>query len=125
MAAKPFQAAVEIQLPNGTEGQNGFVHVPSGKRLVIEYASGEAFVPTGQKALLSVITSLHGQQTGTRHYLQTTTAGSFGAPDYFSAGQVVRLYADAGTTVMLRADRNNPTGSAIARLSISGELIDV
>ncbi len=125
MATKPFQTAVEIQLPNGTEGQNGFYQVPSAKRLVIEYASGEAFVPTGQKALLSVITSLQGQQTGTRHYLQTTTAGSFGSQDYFSAGEKVRLYADAGTTVMLRADRNSPSGAAIARLSISGELIDV
>ncbi len=29
----PFQAAVEIKLPNGTGGGNGFVPVPKGKRL--------------------------------------------------------------------------------------------
>lgn len=125
MATHPFQTSVEIALPNGTEGQNGSFEVPAAKRLVIEYASGEAFVPTGQKALLSVITSLKGQSTGTRHYLQTTTAGAFGGQDYFSAGEVVRLYADAGTIVMLRADRDSPTGTATARLSISGELMDV
>jgi hypothetical protein len=125
MATKPFQTSVEILLPSGTEGQNGSFTVPHAKRLVIEYASGQAFLPTGQKALLSVITSLQGQSTGTTHYLQTTTAGSFGSQDYFSAGETVRLYADAGTIVMLRADRNSPTGAATARLSISGELVDV
>ena len=55
-AKQPFQAAVEIKLPPGTGGENGFVQVPKGKRLVIEYASGEGFLPTGQKCLFSVIT---------------------------------------------------------------------
>ncbi|MBZ5728289.1 MAG: hypothetical protein LAP87_25300 [Acidobacteriia bacterium] len=124
-ARQPFQAAVEIKLPNGTGGQNGFVVVPKGKRLVIEYASGEAFLPTGQKGLFSVITSLAGQTTGTRHYLDSDALGKFGAPDYFRAGQVVRLYADQGTTVMLRADRDIATGDGLARMSISGHLVDV
>ena len=124
-ARQPFQAAVEITMPNGTEGQNGFVTVPAKKHLVIEYASGEAFVPTGQKALFSVITTIGGAPTGTRHYLDTDAMGKFGAPDYFRAGQVVRLYADPGTTVMLRAERDFATGDALARISISGYLVNV
>jgi hypothetical protein len=123
-ARHAFQAAVEITLPNGTGGQNGFVAVPQGKRLVIEYASGEAFLPTGQKGLFSVITTLQGATTGTRHYLQTQPMGKFGAPDYFRAGQVVRLYADPGTTVMLRIDRDLATGDGLARMSISGYLLN-
>jgi hypothetical protein len=122
---QPFQAAVEINLPPGTGGENGFVQVPKGKRLVIEYASGEGFLPTGQKCLFSVITSLQGQATGTRHYLESTPMGKFGAPDYFRAGQVVRLYADPGTTVMLRADRDVTTGQGLVRMSLSGHLVNV
>jgi len=124
-AKQPFQAAVEINLPAGTGGQNGFVTVPKGKRLVIEYASGEGFLPAGQKCLFSVITSLAGQATGTRHYLDSDALGKFGAPDYFRAGQVVRLYADSGTTVMLRADRDIAAGDGLVRMSISGHLVDV
>lgn len=122
---QPFQAAVEIKLPPGTGGQNGFVPVPEGKTLVIEYASGEGFLPTGQKCLFSVITSLQGEPVGTRHYLESAPLGKFGAPDYFRAGQVVRLYAASGTTVMLRADRDIATGDGLVRMSISGHLVDV
>ncbi|MBV8201047.1 MAG: hypothetical protein JOZ15_10540 [Acidobacteria bacterium] len=124
-ATNPFQATVEIKLPNGTGGENGFVNVPNGKRLVIEYVSGEAFLPKGQKALFSVITSLQGEATGISHYLDSDAIGHFGAPDYFRAGQVVRLYADPGTIVMLRADRDLATGEGLARMSISGELVAV
>ncbi len=51
--------------------------------------------------------------------------GKFGAPDYFRAGQVVRLYADPGTTVMLRADRDIAAGEGLARMSVSGHLVAV
>ncbi|MGB8910102.1 MAG: hypothetical protein WCC84_15260 [Candidatus Cybelea sp.] len=119
-----FQAAVQIDLPNGTEGQNGFVAVPSGKRLVIEYVSGEAFLPTGQTCLFSVITTIGGASVGTSHYLVSYAMGNFGAPDCFVAGQVVRLFADPGTTVMLRADRDAASGAGIARMSLSGQLVD-
>jgi hypothetical protein len=121
----PFQFTAEIKIPNGTGGQNGGFQVPAGKRLVIEYASGEAFAPTGQKCLFSVLTSLAGQPVSTRHYLESTPLGKFGAQDYFRAGQVVRLYADPGTVVTLRIDRDLATGDALARMSISGELVAV
>ena len=41
------------------------------------------------------------------------------------AGQVVRLYADPGTQVMLRVDRDSPSGSVVARMSLSGRLVDL
>jgi hypothetical protein len=37
----------------------------------------------------------------------------------------VRLYADPKTTVMLRADRDSDLGNALARMSLSGYLVDV
>jgi hypothetical protein len=121
----PFQASVEISLPAGTEGQNGFVNVPAGKRLIIEYVSGQAFLPAGQTALFSVIVSLQGQPTGTWHYLESTVVGPFGSQDCFQCGRLVRLYADAGTVVMLRTDRNAPTGGGLSRMTLSGHLVDV
>jgi len=120
----PFQTTLEIKMPGGTGGSNGAFQVPNGKRLVIEYVSGEAFMPAGQKCLFSVFTSLAGQPS-IRHYLESTALGKFGAPDYFRAGQVVCLYADQGTTVTLRADRDITTGEAVARMSLSGKLVAV
>jgi hypothetical protein len=120
----PFQASANIDLPDGTGGQNGFVKVPDGKRLVIEYVSGEAFLPAGQNGVFSVITLVAGQTTGTEHHL-ATAAVKFGASDIFRAGQVVRLYADPGTTVTLRADRDLAKGAGKARMSLSGQLVAV
>ncbi len=121
----PFQASVEISLPAGTEGQNGFVTVPAGKRLVIQYVSGQAFLPSGQKALFSVIVSLQGQSVGTTHYLESTAIGPFGSQDCFQCGRMVQLYADAGNTVMLRTDRDSPTSTGLSRMSLSGHLVSV
>lgn len=125
MSTNPFQSSVDISLPAGTGGQNAFVQVPAGKRLVIEYVSGDALMPTGQKCLLSVLTLLAGQTTATQHRLETVALGKFGATDHFRAAQVVRLYADPGTTVTLRADRDLATGTATARMSLSGKLVAV
>jgi hypothetical protein len=121
----PFQASLQVSLPPGTEGQNGFVNVPAGKRLVIEYVSGQAFLPTGQKALFSVIVSLQGQNIGTWHYLESSAIGAFGSQDCFQCGRMVRLYADPGTTVMLRTDRDSPAGTGLSRMSLSGHFVSV
>jgi hypothetical protein len=120
---QPFQERVEVSLPPTFGGENGFVTVPAGKRLVIEYISGQAFLPTGQKALFSVIVSLQGQTTGTWHFLESTAVGAFGGEDCFQCGRPVRLYADAGTTVMLRTDRDLTVGTGISRMTLSGHLI--
>ena len=125
MFTNPFQTSVTLSLPNGTGGQNAAFQVPAGKRLVIEYVSGDAFMPTGQKCLFSIFTSLAGQATGTQHVLETVALGKFGATDQFRTAQVVRLFADPGTTVMLRADRDLATGTATARMSLSGQLVAV
>jgi hypothetical protein len=120
---QPFQAHIEIALPAGTEGQNGFVTVPADRRLVIDYVSGEGFVPSGQKCVFSVITSLNGAASGTTHYLRSVQMGPFGGKDLSQTGELVRLYADPGTTVMLRADRDAPAGDGLARMTLSGHLI--
>ena len=125
MFTNPFQISLPLSLPNGTGGQNAAFQVPAGKRLVIEYVSGDALMPTGQKCLFSIFTSLAGQATGTQHVLETVALGKFGATDQFRTAQVVRLYADPGTNVTLRADRDLATGTATARMSLAGQLVAV
>jgi len=116
----PFQATVNISLAPGHGGENGWVNVPAGKRLVIEFVSGEAFMPTGQKALFGIVVQ---NASGTvRHYLGTHAVGSFGGQDYFWVSTPAKFYADAATKVDLRADRDLTTGTATFRLSLSGYL---
>ena len=98
--------------------------MPAGKRLVIEYVSGRASFPDGQRCWFSVITRLAGATTGTEYFLGTDHATAAGTQDRATAGQAVKLYADSGTTVMLRALRDNATGDAIARMALAGYLLD-
>ena len=102
------------------EGENGFFDVPKGKCLVIEYVSGEAFMPKGQKALFGIITTVGGTQV--RHYLGTNATGAFGADDYYWVSGPTRIYAGPGTQVTLRADRDVGAGTAVFRFSLSGHL---
>lgn len=121
---QPFQSSLEIKLPAGTAGANGAVTVPTGKRLVIEYVSGRGNVPDGQRCWFSVITRLSTASTGTEHFLPTDQTPAAGTKDQSTAGQVVKLYADAGNTVTLRAVRDGSTGDGVARMAVSGYLLD-
>ena len=115
-----FQRHVEISVPPTFGGENGVVNVPTGKCLVIEYISGEAFMPQGQKALFGIITTAGGTQV--RHYLGTHALGAFGGNDYYWVSGASTISADPGTSVTLRADRDVTTGTAKFRMSISGRL---
>ena len=116
----PYQATVDITVGPNFGGQNGFVTVPAGHTLVIEYVSGEAFLPAGQKGLFSILVD---QGSGpVRHYLGANTTGTFGAPDYFWVSTPAKFYAKGGTQLDLRADRDIATGTATFRISISGYL---
>ncbi len=46
-------------------------------------------------------------------------------PGCFQCGRLVKLYADPGTTVMLRTDRDSPTGRGQSRMTLSGHLVSV
>lgn len=115
-----FQTHVEITVPVNFGGQNGTFQVPKGKCLVIEYISGEAFMPHGQKALFGIIATVAGVQV--RHYLGTHAVSAFGGEDYFWVSGPATIYADPDTTVTLRADRDIATGTATFRFSVSGRL---
>jgi hypothetical protein len=118
--ATAFQTHVEISVPANFGGENGVFSVPKGKCLVIEYVSGEAFMPHGQKALFGIITTVGGTQV--RHYLGANGLGPFGAQDYYWVSGPTSIYASPGTQVTLRADRDVAVGAAVFRFSVSGHL---
>lgn len=108
--------------------------VPAGKRLVIEYASMRVCILPGQSATLSIATQVGDQAVF--HYLNGTPPAA--GPGTFAigcnsslpssevaVGEQVKIYADAGTTVVLTGSRNSTTGSASFQFSISGYLVDV
>jgi hypothetical protein len=115
-----FQTQVEIVVPPNFAGQNGFFDAPKDKCLVIDYISGEVYMPTGQKALFGIITTAGG--TEVRHYLGSHAVASFGANDYFWVSGPAHICADPGTLVTLRADRDADTDTATFRMSLSGHL---
>jgi hypothetical protein len=108
--------------------------VPAGKRLVIEYASMRVCILPGQSATLEIATTVGGQSAS--HYLNGTppAAGpgtvaigcNSGTPSSeVATGQQVRIYADAGTGVVVTGSRNGNVGTASFHFSISGYLVDV
>jgi hypothetical protein len=116
-----FQVTRSGMMAAGTEGLNLSFTVPTGKQLVFEYIAGNCFVPTGQTCVLSIFTEIGTATTGTQFNVETSGVGAFGGGDVlWRAGQQVKLYAKSGTTVILRADRNSPTGTAkITFMSVS------
>lgn len=122
-ALQPFQARLTLDVAPGTEGTNGFVAVPAGKRLVIEYASAYGDTPAGQTLTFSIGTKLPGDTGFVAHDLPATQQSAVGnTGEIFVAGSMVRLYADS-PQLLLRAERNAATGTAHASLSISDYLV--
>jgi hypothetical protein len=112
-----------------------FYTVPLGKRLVIEYASMSVCGLPGVAAQLTISTMISGAFV--QHVLNTappaSSPGSSAigcnsglASSNTSIGQVVRLYADPGTSVLVEGDRaDGVAGNASFSFSMSGYLVDV
>jgi hypothetical protein len=124
-ARRPFQAKVRIELPAGQCCENGFVDVPAGQRLVIEYASALGLAPAGQTFNFEVGTLLNGHPSfDQNHLLPVLQQQHEGGSSTATAGQVVRIYSDGGPArVMLRASRSG-SGAAVAFMTVSGHLAD-
>ena len=137
-AIQPVQESTNCDLPASTIGcgPTTIYTVPAGKRLVIEYASLNAFcILPGESVVLSIFTSTGGGAS-VAHVANIappapgpgTTAIGCNAPaasSLTSVGQQVRLYADAGTVVQVEPDRNSNSGAANVAITISGYLVDV
>jgi hypothetical protein len=127
-ARQPFQQQWNVFFSTGETVKTAGVTVPTGKRLVIEYASLRAQLPVGQRLGFQVETRLNGFDGF--HSVPTTFLGGFngvgGPDDEVVAGQDVRLYADPGTTVAVILRRlDGTTDPASVFPVISGHLVDL
>jgi hypothetical protein len=120
---QPFQAMVDIEMPQDTAGENALLPVPSGKRLVIEFATGRGSAPAGQAMAFSIRSTLGG--TLARHWLAAEQQSFGPGSSQFLASQATRIYTDPGADVLLRIDRSfGVTGLARGQISVSGYLED-
>jgi hypothetical protein len=99
--------------------------VPLGKRLVIEWVSGEFdFLPTGSLPLhfaLQVVTA----NAGTGFSFVPTKIGAVNsAYDQWQISQQTRLYSDPGSTVSLSV-LTNTSAPVTAIVQVSGYFVDV
>ena len=116
---RPFRASAELYFAAGSASACGVVPVPPGKSLVIEQAVGEGFLPMGQVCVFSVLTPELGALVG----VQEAVHASWEEHDqlrYCRASATMRLCAEGGAKVTLRADRDVARGEAHLRMSISG-----
>ncbi|HEV7501620.1 MAG TPA: hypothetical protein VGQ33_16510 [Vicinamibacteria bacterium] len=122
---RPFQQKVRIVLPDGQCCDNGFVNVPAGKRLVIEYASATGLANGTQSFVFEVGTLVNGEtMLNKTHYLPVIQQIQDGNTQAI-AGQTVRFYADEGAgRVMLRASRTG-AGEATVYMTVSGHLVNM
>lgn len=122
----PFHQTVTGSFPAGSFGGSGIIAVPAGRRLVIEYVSAQALLPTGQNLhQVSVSTQIKG--TTAQHFLVRNEHGPHfsGTDNLFVVGQQLRLYADGGTPVIFSLARNVATGNPGYSLTVSGYLVDI
>jgi hypothetical protein len=121
----PFHQAVTAIIPNGSVSASGIIAVPTGQRLVIEYASAFITVPTGQNLhQLDISTEIRGARV--QHNLTRNSNGtSFSGSDVFTAGQQLRLYADGDTAIVFNVARNAATGNGSLTVTVSGYLVKI
>jgi hypothetical protein len=120
----PFQLELQVAVPDGFGGNNGFFTVPDGKRLVIEYASASGS-SSNQDTLLYSIGTQDSSGAVVNHFLPATQLLDSGVTRFSIAGQTVKLYSEPASSVNLRVDRLGTTGADNVFFSISGYLEDL
>ncbi len=105
--------------------------VPTGKRLVIEIVSAEGTFEQADNKLLtfSIGTTINGVSAAYAlpFIVQGAAFSVTNSPNayyYYAASQSLRLYADAGTPVSVKAFRVQTTASGGFTMNISGYLED-
>ncbi|SRR6266545_1290746 len=126
-AHQPVQANMACVAQNVLGCSETIYTVPPGKRLVIEFVSMEADLTADQVAQMTMRTTVDGAEVTHRFPLTEPARVFQGEAVVAPISQQVRLYADAGTNVEMKARRNNVGAAlnAFFRFSISGYLVDV
>jgi hypothetical protein len=128
-ATEAFQAKASCDLGGGSGCTSDLFTVPLGKRAVVEYASVIASLPVDTGVRASVRATLDSVEV--EHHLYSSVVSPvpiLGGTRVMTAGQVVRVYADPGTTIrMTGGTLGSPTPgiNAFVEFSISGHLVDM
>jgi hypothetical protein len=122
--SRPFQRQVSI--PLGSRRNAATFRVPRGKHLVIEHVWASAAVPYGQDLLLRLETTVNGESAG--HFLVPSWPDArritMTDHDLIRFRQWVRVYADSGSIVVVRAARSGNWGDGSAAVTVSGFLVE-
>lgn len=135
-AFQPFQYSSNcVTSGSGLSGARcdiGSHLVPSGKLLVIEFASVQGCLTAGQSFRLGIGANAgggfatHALVPSPEAPTPSATTGCNGAgTSLTAAAQVVRIYAVGGTSVFLSGQRNSDQGPASFFATISGHYEDV
>jgi hypothetical protein len=120
-ARQPFSTSLVFNV-----NDSSVLIVPEGKRLVIDYISGECFVSPGQTVTL--LANVHLGSFTNPHILPMVSHGpdQFGTTEHLVVSQQVRMYADL--FVEFRARKNEilagPTNPQI-NMTVSGYLVNL
>ena len=121
-ARHPFQETLVKILSPGEANGGSSLTVPAGKRLVIEYVSGEANATPGQGLWLSIITTIGG---GADYREFNLVVHPSGISNVQIVSQPLRAFANPGTLVTGSIKRSDVTGQVLVSFTISGYLVDV
>jgi hypothetical protein len=124
-ARQPVQHTCSLNLNPGTRfGECELYTVPAGKRLVIEYVSGDGYVPVDQHLVAVRVYTTVGFST-ISHAVNPKWQGHAAPYSYYTVGELTRIYADAGFKITVQALRSDPDQWGIWSASLSGYLVNV
>jgi hypothetical protein len=121
---EPFQMNIHLTINAGDLFDGEAFSVPAGKRLVIECVTARTDVFPGQETEVFVTTTVGGQPVS--HVVPGAIQKLDFAPGQYDetvSAQLVRFYADAGSTVGVGMRRNLSTNDAGGNVTISGYLL--
>jgi hypothetical protein len=125
-ASQPFQASANgLFVFNQANMPLPLVTVPTGKQLIIEFATVGAFLDSTCSMDALIQTTAGG--TTALHQLVVTQQGLLGGSLIFAAAQPMRLYADPGTSVLGSVNRDGTScllGGGAA-MTISGYYVNI
>jgi hypothetical protein len=122
--SQPFQQQVDLAMAPGGSATFGFVNIPRGMRLVIQFVSVSGAVPQGQKVNVTLNTTVN---NATASYALQTSQVSSATPgtDSILANQMMLVYADNTGMATVLVNRQAGEGICQMSVSVSGYLVDI
>jgi len=137
---RPFQARVNLTIPDGANADSERLTIPVGKRLVIQNVSALTFGPQGLGHLLNFTTcvqdTIGDNSVGgfENHDVVLTTQGLFNGTERLAANQNLLAFADesvqtpngtlSGLDVIVNFSRGSFTGNSEVRVTLTGYVED-